>query len=228
MTENIDNVMARINQIYQRIDEIRSFGRVAGPERVQETAAKPNETVQEPGRSFTDALEKAMVQDALAGLSPDEEAADIVSRLGQTELQTAARITGEGLKEGRYGTLIKIAADFFGVDSELVKAVIRQESEFNPRAVSPKGAMGLMQLMPDTAKMLGIDDPFDPAKNIYGGTKFLRSMIDRFNGNLKYALAAYNAGPNAVDAAGGVPDFPETKNYVEKVIQYYMGYKGGE
>jgi soluble lytic murein transglycosylase-like protein len=131
-----------------------------------------------------------------------------------------------GAEEGRYGSLVKIASQFFDVDADLIKAVIKQESQFNPNALSPKGAMGLMQLMPDTANMLGVDDAYNPAKNIYGGTKFLRSMIDRFGGDLKLALAAYNAGPNAVDAAGGVPDYPETRNYVDRVIRHYMEYKG--
>lgn len=121
------------------------------------------------------------------------------------------------------GELVDKHADRLGVDPNLVYAVMRQESGFNSRAVSPKGAMGLMQLMPETAVSMGVRDPFDPEENIRGGIKYLRFCLDRFGGDLAKALAAYNAGPQAVEKYGGCPPFTETRDYIARVMQLYRG-----
>ena len=115
------------------------------------------------------------------------------------------------------------AASKFQISSKLLKAVAKAESNFNPNAVSGAGAMGVMQLMPGTAKNLGVSDPFDARQNIMGGAKYLKENLDRF-GNVELALAAYNAGPGSVQKYGGVPPYKETQNYVKKI----SGYLGGE
>lgn len=120
-----------------------------------------------------------------------------------------------------YEEHIQRAASRYEMDPLLIKAVIKAESNFDCQAVSSKGAKGLMQLMPDTAADLNVWDPFDPQENIFGGTNYLRQMMARFGGNLRLALAAYNAGPGRVEAAQGIPLIPETQQYVAKVIQHY-------
>ena len=127
----------------------------------------------------------------------------------------------------RYDQIITEAAERHGVSFSLLKAMIKIESDFNPRAISRAGAMGLMQIMPENIKRLKIKDPFDPRENIMGGTRYLKQMIDRFNGKLPLALAAYNAGPNIVERYQRIPPFTETENYVEAVMKYYSIFKKG-
>ncbi|RWR05555.1 lytic transglycosylase domain-containing protein [Siminovitchia fortis] len=119
--------------------------------------------------------------------------------------------------------VINRAAETYRLPSKLIKAVIRHESNFNTRAVSRTGAAGLMQLMPATARGLGVTDIMDPEQNVMAGAKYLRNMLDKYKGNVKLALAAYNAGPGNVDKYGGIPPFKETQNYVRKVTDTYLG-----
>lgn len=131
------------------------------------------------------------------------------------------------LNRGRhqaFDVIIRAAANRHRIDSALVKAVIRAESDFVPDARSPKGALGLMQLMPATARMHDVWRVFEPHDNIEGGVKHLRLLLDRYNGNVRLALAAYNAGVEAVSQYGGVPPFPETIEYLDRVLRFREQY----
>jgi soluble lytic murein transglycosylase-like protein len=122
---------------------------------------------------------------------------------------------------GPFGDIIRAAAVKHGVDEYLITCVIAEESNFNPRAVSPKAAAGLMQLLPATAARFAVRDVFDPVQNIEGGTRYLKELLDHYRGDIKLALAAYNAGPEMVTRYGGIPPYNETRNYVKHVTARY-------
>ena len=117
--------------------------------------------------------------------------------------------------------LIDVASEKYGIDSDFIKAIIKQESGFNARATSKKGAMGLMQLMPKTAASLGVVDAYDPSQNIEGGVKYLKGLLEKYDNNQELALAAYNAGSGAVKKYGGIPPYKETQNYVKAIMNTY-------
>lgn len=124
----------------------------------------------------------------------------------------------------KYEGIMKQAAGRFRVEFPLIKAVIKAESDFDHKAVSHKGAQGLMQLMPDTAQEMRVGDPFNPEENIFGGTRYLGLLLERFQNNKRLALAAYNAGPEVVEAYEGMPPYPETRTFVKRVLYYYDQY----
>ena len=124
----------------------------------------------------------------------------------------------------KYDDIIANASQQYGVSFPLLKAIIKAESGFDPRAVSKKGAKGLMQIMPQNFKLLGIKDPFDPSQNIHAGARYFKQMYDRF-GKLALSLAAYNAGPKAVERYKTVPPYEETEEYVKRVLKFYHSYK---
>ncbi len=135
------------------------------------------------------------------------------------------RRQGVSRSERTFDTHIQEAALRYDIDPMLIKAVIKQESNFNPNAASDKGALGLMQLMPDTAREMNVVDVFDPRENIFGGTRYLKRLSSQFKGDLALALASYNAGPDRVSATNSIPDIPETRDYVRAVLAFYNSLK---
>ena len=158
------------------------------------TKAKFGDLLTNPTTKVNANIYTAQAASASEKISPRERIRDIVSRMSKKH----------------------------GVDEKLVNALIKQESGFNPNAKSKVGAMGLMQLMPSTAKGLGVTNPLDPEQNVEGGVKYLKSMLNKYNGNIILALAAYNAGPGAVDKYDGVPPYKETQNYVKSILSNYL------
>jgi soluble lytic murein transglycosylase-like protein len=166
-----------------------------------------------------------------------ERIAQIEERYRQIVSGRGRRAFDDALEDARTAQLRQARSDLtaltgeisgrYGVDADLVEAIVSAESGWNPDAVSAAGAQGLMQLMPGTATAFGISDAFDPAQNLDAGVRHLRGLVDRYPGSLESALAAYNAGTGAVDRYGGVPPYPETRRFVEKVLAAYTQGKRG-
>lgn len=154
---------------------------------------------------------------------PDDVAA-VLRRIADIE-GPAAQLPATGVDPQNFTALIDANAAKWGVDAALLRAIVANESGFDPSAASPAGAQGLMQLEPGTAADLGVTNPWDPAQNLAGGTRYFRGLLDRFHGNVRLALAAYNAGPGAIEKYGGLPPYAETRAYVEHVLASYRHYK---
>jgi hypothetical protein len=189
-------------------------------------AAAPAHLILSPAANPAPVLETENVPPAIPQASqtdqPPGSPNPIAALPAEKAVRKTARLTDPRSREYLEG-LIKKYARLHGVDENLVWAVIRQESGFNPGAVSPKGAMGLMQLMPDTAAMLGVRNPFDVEQNLAGGIKYLELCLERFDQDVSLTLAAYNAGPENVVKYQGCPPFPETQHYVAAVLEDYSG-----
>lgn len=186
-----------MHEVMQRIREIR--------ERFYPTRTTL-QSIPHEERGFADQLAQAVRERSFV------ESTDILS----------TNPDGDIMRRGAISDIVRNYASRHRIPPALINAVIEVESSFNPRAVSPRGAMGLMQLMPDVAASLGVEDPFEPEQNIRGGVALLRRLLDKYEGDYTRALAAYNAGEGAVDRSGGIPDFPETRNYVNRVMRAYM------
>jgi soluble lytic murein transglycosylase-like protein len=172
-------------------------------------------------RSFSKLVD--LISDSRSGLhgsflADDESEPEAAPPLQITDGEASTMIFA---KDDYLQQLIEHYADYYQIDPLLVRLIIEQESGFDPLALSPSGAMGLMQLMPDTAWLLGVDDPFDPEQNIEGGVRYFAQQMDHF-GSVELALAAYNAGPGAVETWGGVPPYPETVDYVNSIMNRYL------
>jgi len=140
--------------------------------------------------------------------------------------ESRGQISVGPLTNASYDDLIQTASGRYNIDPQLIRAVIKAESDFNARARSQKGAMGLMQLMPETDRLHNIGDAYNPSENVEGGARHLRMLLDRYQGDLELSLAAYNAGSAAVEKHHGIPPFSETREYVRRVLRFYDSYRG--
>lgn len=147
------------------------------------------------------------------------------SHTRQPHPQSSAARSKDPIHHDRYNDLIAEAASLYQLPSAFIRAVMRVESGFNPDVVSSAGAMGLMQLMPNTARSMGVADPFDARQNVFGGARYLRILANRFKGDLILTVAAYNAGEGAVDKYEGIPPYKETQRYVRRVLKHYYAYR---
>jgi soluble lytic murein transglycosylase-like protein len=184
------------------------------------------------GPSFSDLLtsflmdttaESEWEQSAKTGNIRSDSPWDIFAKTMGSQLTpflATASPAASSVQPQQLDAIIQTVSEKYGVSPDLIRAVVQQESGFNPKAVSKAGALGLMQLMPGTARAMGVLDPFDPYQNIDGGVRYLKQLLDRYHGRVDLALAAYNAGPGAVDQYGGIPPYAETRSYVQSILQH--------
>ncbi|MGL5956246.1 MAG: lytic transglycosylase domain-containing protein [Brevinema sp.] len=221
-------IISRIQQIESRITEIQKIGQKSPPP-AKVTQTRPN------GDTFSEILDEVirskenesldLLSDPLSLLDNKVDSLmEIYKSTGQMPTAKPQSIPKNRIfssNPGTWDSIIQQAANTIGVDANLIHAVIQAESAYNPNAISRAGAEGLMQLMPYTAERIGVQDSFDPPQNIMGGTTVLKEMLTRYDGDLIKSLAAYNAGPEAVDRANGIPKYKETQEYVPRVLNYY-------
>jgi len=191
-------MLERMKEIFERIEEINQTFKGISPRRARR--------------------EKGDFAAAMKSLAQTPATGKILQNKKETAITPVAIPSPASKPNLQFSDLIQKYSSMYNLDPNLVRRIIEVESNFDPSSVSKKGAIGLMQLMPETARELGITNPFDPEENISGGTKYLAMLLAQNAGNLSRALASYNAGPGAVRQHGGIPPFPETKNFVKKVL----------
>lgn len=223
------HIVSRIQSIENRISEIQKIGQAQKKEtpKIEKSAN---------GDTFGGILDEVMKSKQLDTLNlldstSQDSPSNLVSNIIDVYKKDGIMPTSKpkplpknlikSFNPGTWDNTIQQAAQIHNLDPRLIHAVIQAESAYNPNAVSHAGAEGLMQLMPSTAKRVGVANSFDPTQNIFGGATVLRQMLDRYDGDLIKSLAAYNAGPEAVDRANGIPNYKETQEYVPRVLNFY-------
>lgn len=204
--------VARVYEIQQRIASIEKNFKIGGDFQatLEREIARQAEKIQSVDTDAVKVLEN----------QPTVDAAKVSDAPEDFQIEVPVENFAENFPKESTEGIIEAAARKFGVDSNLVKAIATAESGINQNAISQVGAVGVMQLMPETAESLGVN-PYDERENIYGGARYLRQLLDKFNGSLTQTIAAYNAGPGAVQQYGGVPPYAETQNYVGRVMDIY-------
>jgi soluble lytic murein transglycosylase-like protein len=206
LPEDEQTIAQRVQQLQALIEQTRQVGSGIAP--TSATAKTSTTASQVPAGDFAAALQAATTADASSPTSAQNE--------------SAAGAAGGG---GEYDSVIEQAAERYGLDPAVLHGLIQQESGFDPSAQSSAGASGLTQLMPGTASSMGVANPLNPTESIEGGARYLSQLTSRFGGNTEDALAAYNAGPGAVQQYGGIPPYAETQSYVSKVLGYAEAYR---
>ena len=216
ISQSLNLALARVNYIEH------SFAQLEG---IANNSASSVNTIESDFKKIldkkleeTDTIEKAESSEEKKEVSAEIKPEIKVENKDAVELKSKIDLKAQS---ANVEELIETFSEKYGVDSDLIKAIIKQESGFNTKATSKKGAMGLMQLMPKTAESLGVVDAYNPSQNIEGGVKYLKGLLDKFDNKHELALAAYNAGPNAVKKYGGIPPYKETQNYVKAIMGTY-------
>ena len=227
LASSLNTTLARLNYIENNFNELETFAnKINAAQNPASNQASNVSDVQ--NKDFKAILDEKMsaeneekIDKILSENIPDEDYEPLKKEAINLKSKLDLKSQTTNIEE-----IIDTFADKYNVDGDFIKAIIKQESGFNPKATSKKGAMGLMQLMPKTAESLGVKDAYNPWENIEGGVKYIKGFLDKYNNNQELALAAYNAGPGAVTRYGGVPPYKETQNYIKAIMSNYNKIKG--